>query len=51
VPVFHAKEFHSTRPPFKGWTRIKKLSFVEELFTASHGILHGLSMTVSKNEI
>jgi Protein of unknown function (DUF3800) len=51
VPVFHAKEFHRTRPPFKGWTRIKKLSVAEELFTASHGILHGLSMTVSKKEI
>jgi hypothetical protein len=48
VEVFHAKQFHDTKPPFKGWKKIKKLSFTEELFLTTHGMLHGLSMTMSR---
>ena len=46
VPVLHAKEFHDTKPPFKGWGKIKKRSFAEEIFQATHGKLYGLSMTM-----
>ena len=32
VPVFHAKEFRSTKGYFEGWTRIKKRSFAIEWY-------------------
>ncbi|CAN7459916.1 DUF3800 domain-containing protein [Bradyrhizobium sp. LjRoot220] len=51
VDVFHSKEFYSTKPPFKTWTRVKKLSFADELFSASHGRIFGASVSVSVDEI
>jgi hypothetical protein len=51
VPVFHAKQFYDTDPPFKTWTRFRKHSFTEELFTAAHGRIHGYSMTMRKEPI
>ena len=48
IPVFHAKEFHDTKPPFHGWTRIKKRSFADELFAITGSVLYGLSMTIRK---
>lgn len=32
VDVLHAKEFHDTKGCFAGWSRIRKHSFVEELY-------------------
>ena len=49
VPVLHAKEFESSKPPFKTWTRLKKRSFAEEIFSACHGALYGLSITIAKD--
>lgn len=46
VPVFHAKEFHDTKPPFKGWKRLKKRSFAEEIFTATHRRIAGYSVAI-----
>lgn len=51
VDLLHSKEFYSTKPPFKTWKKIKKLSFADELFTASHGRIFGLSASISVDEI
>lgn len=48
VPIFHAKQFHDTRAPFGGWTKIKKRTFAEELFSMAHGRIYGLSVTISR---
>ncbi len=50
VPVLHAKEFHDTKGPFTKWSRVKKRSFAEELFSFTDGRMYGLSMTVRKND-
>jgi len=50
VPVLHAKEFHDTDGCFKNWRKVKKRSFVEELFGAAHGKMLGLSVTARKKE-
>jgi Protein of unknown function (DUF3800) len=50
ISVLHAKEFHDTKPPFQGWTKDKKQGLADELFTASHGLLYGLSVSVRKQE-
>ena len=50
VPVFHAKEFHDTKPPFKNWKRLKKRSFADELFATSHGQIYGLSTTINRKD-
>jgi hypothetical protein len=50
VPIFHAKEFHSTKPPFKTWKVVKKKSLIEELFTVAHGDLHGISVGIRRDE-
>jgi hypothetical protein len=50
VPVFHAKEFHDTKPPFKNWTKVRKRSFADELFSVTHGQIYGLSVTISRKE-
>jgi hypothetical protein len=49
VDILHAKEFYSTRPPFDGWSRVRKRSFAEEVFSTAHGRYYGLSVTVSKD--
>ena len=49
IAVLHAKEFHDTKPPFKGWKKVKKRSFADELFAASHGQIYGLSITIRKD--
>ncbi len=51
VEVFHAKQFHDTDPPFKGWSKIRKRSFAEEVFGASHHELIGISIGVRKEVI
>jgi hypothetical protein len=51
IDVFHSKEFYATKPPFKTWKKIKKLSFAEELFAASHGRIFGVSISISVDEI
>jgi hypothetical protein len=48
VDVFHAKPFQDTKSPFENWKKVKKHSFAEELFAATHGCIHGLSMTIRK---
>jgi hypothetical protein len=50
VPVLHAKQFHDTKPPFKGWSRIRKQSFAEEIFATTHGKIYGLSLTIRKKD-
>jgi hypothetical protein len=50
ISVLHAKEFHDIKPPFQGWTKDKKQGLADELFTASHGLLYGLSVSVRKQE-
>jgi hypothetical protein len=50
VPVLHAKQFHDTDGYFKNWRKVKKHSFVEELFGAAHGKMLGLSVTARKKE-
>ena len=48
VEVFHAKQFHDTDPPFKGWSRVRKISFAEEVFAAAHGAMAGVAIGVDK---
>jgi hypothetical protein len=48
VPVLHTKEFNDTKGPFKGWSKIKKQTLVQEMFEAAHGRMYGVSMTVRK---
>ena len=50
VPILHAKEFHDTKPPFNKWTKIKKKSLAEELFSASHGRMLGLSVAIRRDQ-
>jgi hypothetical protein len=49
IEVLHAKQFHDSDPPFKGWSRIRKRSFVDELFTPAHGLIGGFTMTARRN--
>ncbi|MET4170940.1 hypothetical protein ABIB99_002022 [Bradyrhizobium sp. LA6.1] len=48
VGIFHAKEFHDTKPPFRGWPKIRKLSFTDEIFSAAHGAMAGVAIGVEK---
>jgi Protein of unknown function (DUF3800) len=49
IPVFHAKEFHSTKRPFSGWSRLRKQSFADEIFSATRGLLmSGHSWTIKR---
>jgi hypothetical protein len=49
VPVFHAKEFHDTKPPFKGWTRDKKERFADDLFSIVDAKIFGISLSAQKD--
>lgn len=51
VDVLHTKQFHDTKGPFDGWKQIRKHSFAEELFAATHGRLFGVSVAVRKRDI
>jgi hypothetical protein len=48
VEIFHAKQFHDTDPPFAGWSKVRKLSFTDEVFSASRLALAGISIAVEK---
>ena len=48
VPVLHTKQFHDTDGPYKKWSKIKKQTFTEELFSASHNMLLGTAIAVRK---
>ena len=48
VPVLHAKEFHDTKGYFKKWSKIKKQTLTEDLFSAAHGRMLGLSVSARK---
>jgi Protein of unknown function (DUF3800) len=50
VDVLHAKQFHDTDGCFKNWRKIKKQTFVDELFSVAHGKALGLSVTAKKKE-
>lgn len=50
VPVFHTKEFQDTKPPFQGWSKIKKRNFAEEIFSIAHGHICGHSMTLRRRD-
>jgi hypothetical protein len=51
VDVFHAKQFHDTDTPFDGWTKVRKLSFTDEVFSAAHGAMAGVSLAVDKDGV
>jgi len=48
IDVFHAKQFHDTDSPFDGWSKVRKQSFAEEVFAASHGAMAGIAIGVEK---
>jgi hypothetical protein len=48
ISIFHAKQFHDTHPPFKGWSKVRKLSFTDQVFSASRLALAGISIGVEK---
>jgi hypothetical protein len=49
IPFFHSKEFHDTKTPFGGWTRIKKRSFVDEWYSIAFPLVRfGISISVQK---
>lgn len=50
VSIFHAKEFHDTKPPFSGWSKIKKRTFAEEIFIITQKRIFGLSCTLRKTD-
>ncbi len=51
VDVLHAKEFNATKPPFGGWSKIKKRTLAKELFGVAAGRMFGLSVAVPRPEI
>lgn len=51
VEVLHTKEFHDTKPPFKGWSRLKKRDFVDSLFAIAAGKMGGISASVRISDI
>lgn len=49
VPILHAKEFHDTKDAFKGWSGVKKNSFVDELYAvARRSVSFGISRSIHK---
>jgi len=48
VGVFHAKQFHDTDAPFEGWSKVRKLSFTEEVFSTAQGAIAGVAIGVEK---
>jgi hypothetical protein len=48
VPIFHALRFHKSDGVFDGWSKIKKRSLVEELFSAAHGRMKGFCLAARK---
>jgi uncharacterized protein DUF3800 len=49
ITQLHAKEFHDTDGQFAGWTRIKKMTFVQELYTlANRHVMLGVSVSIQK---
>lgn len=47
VPIFHAHEFHRTKDEYKGWSSIKKASFIDELYAVPPTF--GISVSIRKN--
>lgn len=45
--ILHAKDLHQTKGPFKGWSRSKKLGFVDDLYSG-HGLTWGVGVSISK---
>lgn len=51
VPILHSKEFYGTKGCFKGWPRVRKDSFIEEIYdVAQDKIQLGISRSVNKRE-
>ncbi len=49
VPVFHAKEFRSTKGYFEGWTRVKKRSFAIEWYDIAEPLVDmGISISMHR---
>jgi hypothetical protein len=46
VPVLHAVDFQHTRGAFRAWKKIKKQTFVEELFGANKGRMAAFSISI-----
>ena len=46
VPIFHAHEFHRTRDEYKGWSSIKKASFIDEFYAVPPSM--GISISIRK---
>ncbi len=52
VDILHTKDLHNTRGEFKGWTYLKKSSFVEELYdAASKYVPFGAAVSARKSLI
>lgn len=49
VGTLHAKEFHDTKGDFKGWSRIKKNSFVDELYEKADHFTWGIAYSATKD--
>lgn len=49
VRVFHAKQFHDTDAPFNGWSKLRKLSFTDEVFSVVKGAFAGTAIGVDKD--
>jgi hypothetical protein len=48
VPALHTKEFHDTDGVFKKWSKAKKQTFAEELFSLGRSQIFGLSASLQK---
>ncbi len=49
ISLLHTKEFHDTKSDFTEWSRIKKQTFIQELYqAASETISVGISISVLK---
>lgn len=46
VPILHAKEFHGTKDHFRGWSSVKKNSFIDEFYSIPPSF--GISMSIRK---
>ncbi len=52
VDILHTKDLHGTKGCFKGWSLIKKQSFVDELYTvAARYVPFGMAVSTRKNII
>lgn len=52
VPILHAKDLHGTKGCFRGWSKLRKKSFVAEIYSvAASRVSFGISVSVRKSAI